>query len=99
MVERSSEIIGLRIRGGGTGWAPLGCPNKHAYFQYKKAIQRATTFGTKNPILTEHGTQGTLGLSAGGPMHENTLMTHMGWEKYLEDIGVPTDALAPQLAP
>ncbi len=49
--------------------------------------------------MTAHGTKDTLGLSAGRPRHESTPMTHMRWEKYLEDIRVPTDALAPQLAP
>ncbi len=49
--------------------------------------------------MTRHGTQGILWLSAGKPKHESTPMTHMGWERYLDDIGMPTDALAPQLAP
>ena len=49
--------------------------------------------------MTGHGTQGTIGLSVGRPRNESNSMTHMRWERYLEDMGVPTDALAPQLAP
>ena len=58
-----------------------------------------TSIWPKSTRMTGHGTQGTLGLSAGRPRHESTPMTYMRWERYLEDIGVPTDALAPQLAP